>query len=477
MGASADFFVYCFVVERGNLRMKVYAIVACTALVAAVTLALPTEEPQLYEQEAALYDHMSQSLYAQQSELFDSLVEVEADEPKAAPSLYKQQSELFDSLMEVDASKGKKAKKAKKAKKGGKKAKKSSGKAVDAATLKKEESKANVAHGKEIKTASHRHNDQTLAIFKKHKAVTAAEAKANKKQADTIKKDNSAQTKAEKAAEKDVSKASKDATARANHVWKQGVRDVWKIEHPHGKKGLAKEKEDDSFVKKMKAVSQGKAVIAGGDKIYLKKNPGNVPFGKAAKKAAKKAKKAAKKGAKKGAKKAKKVAKKKAKKKVAALYQQQTELFEELVQPRRTAERIAIDHMHDMEELAQAKSDEMYAQALKEPVNVDPVEELMQFDKITPLSEAEEQRGAQRVKLAEEQQLYEDVLAPRRTVEQKAIDEMKDSEREAQNVATQLFQETLGHQRTKEQRATDEMKFAEDVMQDEMTAAFNNALK
>merc|ERR1711907_816225 len=122
-----------------------------------------------------------------------------------------------------------------------------------------------------------------------------------------------------------------------NHVWKKGVRDVWKIEHPHGKKGLAKEKEDDTFVKKMKAVSQGEAVIVGGDKIYQNKNPGNVPFGKAAKKAAKKAKK-----------------------KVAALYQQQAALFEELVQPRRTAERIAIHHMHDMERLAQDKYDDMF---------------------------------------------------------------------------------------------------------------------
>merc|ERR1712146_449720 len=161
----------------------------------------------------------------------------------------------------------------------------------------------------------------------------------------------------------------------------------------------------------------------------------------------------------------------------AALYQQQAALFEELVQPRRTAERIAIDHMHDMERLAQDKYDDMFNQALEEPKSVDPVEELMQFDKITPLSEAEEQRGAQRVKLAEEQQLYEDVPAPRRTIEQKAIDEMKDAEGEAQDVATQLFQETLGHQRTKEQRAVAEMKFAEDVMQDEMTNAFENALK
>merc|ERR1712178_665479 len=158
----------------------------------------------------------------------------------------------------------------------------------------------------------------------------------------------------------------------------------------------AQEKKDDTFIKKMDAVAQSKAVIAGGDKVYLKKNPGNVPFGK---KALKKALK--KKGGK--------------KKKELDLYQQEAALFEEMAAPRRSAERISLDKMRDMERLAQAKSNALYEQALNEPVDdvdVDPVEELMQFDKITPLSDHEEQLGAQRVKLAAEQELYEDMVAP-----------------------------------------------------------------
>lgn len=461
--------------------MKVFSIVAYTALVSAVALALPaSEQPTLWEQESALYDKVLPStLYQQQSDLFDSLVEVGATKAaqEEAPSLYEQQRELFDTLVEVDAKPAKKKKTAKKGKKS-KKAAKASG-PVHAKLLKTDVKKVIDDHGKEVKDANKRFDDNTLGIFKKHKAMTKADAAADKKQANLMKKDTAEQMKSEKKATKAVKKAGKDARTRANNTWKTEVKAVYKAEHPDSsKKGLAREKKDDSFFKKMDAVAQGKAVIVGGDKVYLKKNPGNVPFGKkAVKKAAKKA--AKKKGA------AKKTAKKKGAKKKAAkkkkeldLYQQEAALFEQMAAPRRTAERIALDKMRDMERLAQAKSNALYEQALNEPVDdVDPVDELMQFDKITPLSDHEEQRGAQRVKLAAEQELYEDMVAPRRTVEQKNIDEMKDNEREAQVVATQLFQENLGHQRTQEQRAVDEMKFAEDVMQDEMTNAFNNALK
>merc|ERR1712139_757141 len=455
--------------QRG--KMKVFSIVAYTALVSAVALALPaSEQPTLWEQESALYDKVLPStLYQQQSDLFDSLVEVGAtkEAQEKAPSLYEQQRELFDTLVEGEAKPAKK-KKAKNAKKS--KSKKTSKKAsgpVHAKQVKKDVKKVTDDHGDEIKKAGKRFDDNTLGIFKKNKAMTKADAKADKK------------------ATKALKKAGKDARTRANNTWKTEVKAVYKAEHPDSsKKGLAREKKDDTFIKKMDAVAQGKAVIAGGDKVYLKKNPGNVPFGKKAKKKAAKKKGAKKKGGKKKAKKGakKKGAKKKgAKKKELDLYQQEAALFEEMAAPRRTAERIALDKMRDMERLAQAKSNALYEQALNEPVDdveVDPVEELMQFDKkITPLSDHEEQLGARRVKLAAEQELYEDMVAPRRTAEQKNIDEMKDDEREAQAVATQLFQENLGHQRTQEQRAVDEMKFAEDVMQDEMTNAFNNALK
>merc|ERR1711988_656316 len=68
--------------ERG--KMKVFSIVAYTALVSAVALALPaSEQPTLWEQESALYNKVLPStLYQQQSDLFDSRGEVEAKPAK-----------------------------------------------------------------------------------------------------------------------------------------------------------------------------------------------------------------------------------------------------------------------------------------------------------------------------------------------------------------------------------------------------------
>merc|ERR1712093_834704 len=99
---------------RPATRMKVFAIIGLTTL-AAVCLALPAEEhireevSPLWEQETSLYERM------------------------VTPSLYNQQSDLFDSLVELEAGKGKKkaAKKAAPKKKGGKKSAKA-GKSVDA---------------------------------------------------------------------------------------------------------------------------------------------------------------------------------------------------------------------------------------------------------------------------------------------------------------------------------------------------------
>merc|ERR1711959_454971 len=205
-------------------RMKVFSIIGLTTL-AAVCLALPAEEhireevSPLWEQETSLYERM------------------------VTPSLYSQQSDLFASLVEVEAGKGKK--KAKKAapaakKKGGKKSAKA-GKSADA---------------KEIAASQKRHNQAVLGPFQRHKTVTAAEAKAAKTQEKRMADDTKAQRKAEKVAAKKVAKGAADATARADHEWKKGVRQVWKIEHPHGKKGLAKEKRDAKFIKTMKKVSQ-----------------------------------------------------------------------------------------------------------------------------------------------------------------------------------------------------------------------------
>merc|ERR1711934_331386 len=406
---------------RPATRMKVFAIIGLTTL-AAVCLALPAEEhireevSPLWEQETSLYERM------------------------VTPSLYSQQSDLFASLVEVEAGKGKK--KAKKAapaakKKGGKKSAKA-GKSVDAKTLKKEEHAAFTAHGKEIAASQKRHNQAVLGPFQRHKTVTAAEAKAAKTQEKRMADDTKAQRKAEKVAAKKVAKGAADATARADHEWKKGVRQVWKIEHPHGKKGLAKEKRDAKFIKTMKKVSQGDAVIANGDSVYLKKGVGNVKFGKAAKKAKKKAKgKKGKKGKKKAAKKAKK-------KKEITLYQQQTALFEQMVEPRRTTEQKALDDMHDADDLAQNRYNQMFEEALKPVGSVDPIEELVQEDKITPLSDAEERRGAQRVLFQREQELYQESMQP---------------------------------MRTKEDKALDEMRFAEDVMQGELTHAYKKALR
>merc|ERR1711977_729855 len=342
---------------RPATRMKVFAIIGLTTL-AAVCLALPAEEPireevsPLWEQETSLYEQM------------------------VTPSLYSQQSDLFDSLMEVEAGKGKKKAAAKK---GGKKkaAPAKAAKSVDAKTLKKDEKAAFAAHDKEIAASQKRHNQATLGPFQRHKTVMAAEAKAAKTQAKRMADDTAAQKKAEAQAAKKTDKAAKAATGRANTEWKKGVRQVWKDEHPNGKKGLPKEKRDAKFIHTMKAVAQGKAVIANGDQVYLKKGVGNVKFGKAAKNAKK-----AKKGGKKVAKK-----KKAAKKKEATLYQQQTQLFEQMVQPRRTVEQMALDAMHDADDLAQNRYDQMFEEALK-PVaeeSVDEVEELVQEDKITPL--------------------------------------------------------------------------------------------
>merc|ERR1711977_201771 len=369
---------------RPATRMKVFAIIGLTTL-AAVCLALPAEEhireevSPLWEQETSLYERM------------------------VTPSLYNQQSDLFDSLVELEAGKGKKkaAKKAAPKKKGGKKSAKAG------------------------------------------KTVTAAEAKAAKTQEKRMEADTKAQKKAEAEAAKKVNKGAKDATARANSEWKKGVRQVYKIEHPNAtKKGLAKEKRDAKFIKTMKKVSQGDAVIANGDSVYLKKGVGNVKFGKAAKKAKKKAKgKKGKKAAKKGKKKAAKKAKKK---KEITLYQQQTALFEQMVEPRRTTEQKALDDMHDADDLAQNRYNQMFEEALKPVGSVDPIEELVQEDKITPLSDAEERRGAQRVLFQREQELYQESMQP---------------------------------VRTKEDKALDEMRFAEDVMQGELTHAYKKALR
>merc|ERR1711970_589108 len=410
---------------RPATRMKVFAIIGLTTL-AAVCLALPAEEhireevSPLWEQETSLYERM------------------------VTPSLYNQQSDLFDSLVELEAGKGKKkaAKKAAPKKKGGKKSAKA-GKSVDAKTLKKEEQAAFTAHGKEIAASEKRHNQATLGPFQKHKTVTAAEAKAAKTQEKRMEADTKAQKKAEAEAAKKVNKGAKDATARANSEWKKGVRQVYKIEHPNAtKKGLAKEKRDAKFIKTMKKVSQGDAVIANGDSVYLKKGVGNVKFGEAAKKAKKKAKgKKGKKAAKKGKKKAAKKAKKK---KEITLYQQQTALFEQMVEPRRTIEQKALDDMHDADDLAQNRYNQMFEEALKPVGSVDPIEELVQEDKITPLSDAEERRGAQRVLFQREQELYQESMQP---------------------------------MRTKEDKALDEMRFAEDVMQGELTHAYKKALR
>merc|ERR1711990_440957 len=200
---------------RPATRMKVFAIIGLTTL-AAVCLALPAEEhireevSPLWEQETSLYERM------------------------VTPSLYSQQSDLFASLVEVEAGKGKK--KAKKAapaakKKGGKKSAKA-GKSVDAKTLKKEEHAAFTAHGKEIAASQKRHNQAVLGPFQRHKTVTAAEAKAAKTQEKRMADDTNAQRKAEKVAATKVAKGAADATARADHEWKKGVRQVWKIEHP-----------------------------------------------------------------------------------------------------------------------------------------------------------------------------------------------------------------------------------------------------
>merc|ERR1711939_667848 len=272
---------------RPATRMKVFAIIGLTTL-AAVCLALPAEE-HIREEVSPLWEQET--------------------------SLYNQQSDLFDSLVELEAGKGKKkaAKKAAPKKKGGKKSAKA-GKSVDAKTLKKEEQAAFTAHGKEIAASEKRHNQATLGPFQKHKTVTAAEAKAAKTQEKRMEADTKAQKKAEAEAAKKVNKGAKDATARANSEWKKGVRQVYKIEHPNAtKKGLPKEKRDAKFIKTMKKVSQGDAVIANGDSVYLKKGVGNVKFGKAAKKAKKK--------------------------KEITLYQQQTALFEQMVEPRRTTEQ------------------------------------------------------------------------------------------------------------------------------------------
>merc|ERR1712072_651973 len=383
---------------RPATRMKVFAIIGLTTL-AAVCLALPAEEhireevSPLWEQETSLYERM------------------------VTPSLYNQQSDLFDSLVELEAGKGKK-KAAKKA-----------------APKKKGEQAAFTAHGKEIAASEKRHNQATLGPFQKHKTATAAEAKAAKTQEKRMEADTKAQKKAEAEAAKKVNKGAKDATARANSEWKKGVRQVYKIEHPNAtKKGLAKEKRDAKFIKTMKKVSQGDAVIANRDSVYLKKGVGNVKFGKAAKKAKKKAK----------GKKGKKAAKKGKKKKEITLYQQQTALFEQMVEPRRTTEQKALDDMHDADDLAQNRYTQMFEEALKPVGSVDPIEELVQEDKITPLSDAEERRGAQRVLFQREQELYQESMQP---------------------------------MRTKEDKALDEMRFAEDVMQGELTHAYKKALR
>jgi len=430
--------------------MKVLAIFGCTVLMAAVCFALPEAQPlshdvdSLWEQETALYERVS------------------------SPSLYRQQSDLFESLVEVEQSKKaakKPAAKKPKAKAKGKKAVKD----VSDEELDKQEKHTFHEHAKEVVKADQRHADEALKESEVHTAEMKAKAKETKKQEHKIVAAMKAQEKQETTENKAADKAAKSAAAHTKATEKKEIEATYKIYNPKGAKGLAQQKKNAQFVKKEEAAAQGKAVITSGDKIYIK-GVGNPPAytgkgkgkGKGKKIAAHK-KKAAKKKAAKGKKK--------------DMYEQEAELFESMInEPTRTPERKALDRMHEAEALAQAKSTAMFEQALKTDAPMDPLDELMQFDTIVPLSEQEEQRGAQKVRYAAEEELYEDMTAPRHTSEQKAIAAMKDSEEEALAVSTQLFQEAAQPLRTPEQKAVEDMKFSEDVLQDEMTRLYNNVL-
>lgn len=410
---------------------------------AAVCFALPEAQPlshdvaSLWEQETALYERVS------------------------SPSLYRQQSDLFESLVEVEQSKkaAKKPTKKLKAKAKGKKPVKD----VSDEELDKQEKHTFHEHAQEVVKADQRHADEALKESEVHTAEMQAKAKETKKQEHKIVADMNAQEKQETKENKAADKAAKSAAAHAKVTEKKEIEATYKIYNPKGAKGLAQQKKNAQFVKKEEAAAQGKAVITSGDKIYIK-GVGNPPAytGKA-------------KGKTKGN---KNVAHKKAAKgKKKDMYEQEAELFESMInEPTRTPERKALDRMHEAEALAQAKSTAMFEQALKTDAPMDPLDELMQFDTIVPLSEQEEQRGAQKVRYAAEEELYEDMTAPRHTSEQKAVAAMKDSEEMALAVSTQLFQEATQPLRTPEQKAVEDMKFSEDVLQDEMTRLYNNVL-
>merc|ERR1712093_813684 len=115
-------------------RMKVFAIIGLTTL-AAVCLALPAEEhireevSPLWEQETSLYERM------------------------VTPSLYSQQSDLFASMVEVEACKGRKVSRCQDTQKGG----------------------ARRLHSpwQGDRCLSKKHNQAVLGPFQRHKTVTA----------------------------------------------------------------------------------------------------------------------------------------------------------------------------------------------------------------------------------------------------------------------------------------------------------------
>merc|ERR1712193_67268 len=123
---------------------------------AAVCFALPEAQPlshdvdSLWEQETALYERVS------------------------SPSLYRQQSDLFESLVEVEQSK--KAAKKPKAKAKGKKAVKD----VSDEELDKQEKHTFHEHDKEVVKADQRHADEALKESEVHTAEMKAKAKETK---------------------------------------------------------------------------------------------------------------------------------------------------------------------------------------------------------------------------------------------------------------------------------------------------------
>lgn len=321
--------------------------------------------------------------------------------------------------------------------------------------------KAYKKHSHAIHATNVAHEAATIAPFKVHAARVAAEAKELAKQAGIVKgkdaKARAAGSAGLKSAAAAVAKAAKVATATHEAT----IHQLHKIEHDKPPKQEAEQKH---FIKEMKAVAAGQAPTytdpsghqyEPGHPGYIK-NIGGGGSGSAGSRWPTHNEVA----------------------KEEDLYSQEELLFSKMSH-RHTAEERSVREMRDAESDAYDSSTDLYKEMLKapEPPKL-PEEELAQalVDTIHRGSDDDERHGAQRVAYAAQETLFEEQMEPRRTEEEKAVQEMMDSEKVGFKRQEMLFQDTSQPFHTETQKAVAEMEDAEDTLVARQNAMFEDAL-